>query len=98
MTHVKANSLKSEIFEFDMPISSLIHVLQFILIDFVDNESLCSSGFLGNGNYPRSGVIFYPRIFPVNFGTILRSMFVRENSRVKYYPRSRVISISQKTR
>ena len=36
--HLKANSLKFKIFEFDMAISSLTYVLQFILIDFNDNH------------------------------------------------------------
>ena len=37
--HLKANSLKSKIFEFDMAISSITYVLQFILIDFNDNHT-----------------------------------------------------------
>ena len=36
--HLKANSLKSKIVEFDMAISSIAYVLQFILIDFNDNH------------------------------------------------------------
>ena len=36
--HLKANSLKSKIFEFDMTTSSITYVLQFILIDFNDNH------------------------------------------------------------
>ena len=36
--YLKANSLKSKIFGFDMAISSILYVLQFILIDFNDNH------------------------------------------------------------